>query len=180
MASAIIGERWLPVPGYEGRYEVSDFGHVRSVARIVRGRNKGTRLSPSKVLKHHVREGGSVPYVHITLWNGEKFECRFIHTLVLTAFVGPCPAGMQCRHGPTGSLDNRLENLMWGTALENSADKVRDGTDSRGTRNGRAKLDWTEVSEIRASRRQIKDLAEQYGVSTTTIFRVRRGSTWAT
>jgi hypothetical protein len=53
---------------------------------------------------------------------------RYLHHLVLEAFVGPRPPGMQCRHINGDSLDNRLENLAWGTASEDNYDRVRNGT----------------------------------------------------
>ncbi len=52
---------------------------------------------------------------------------RTVHRLVLEAFVGPCPPGMQCRHLDGNPANNRLENLAWGTHAENAADKIRHG-----------------------------------------------------
>lgn len=57
-----------------------------------------------------------------------RFRDKYLHHIVLEAFVGPRPPGMQCRHLNGNSLDNRLENLQWGTAREDNYDRVRHGT----------------------------------------------------
>jgi hypothetical protein len=105
-----------------------------------------------------------------------------VHRLVLTAFVGPCPDGMEACHFPDPSSANcRLENLRWDTKQGNMADKVRHGTDPKGERNPRAKLTREQVAEIRSraghgeSRRS---LARRYGVGRTTIDFIVNGGTW--
>ena len=57
---------------------------------------------------------------------------RPIHQLVLEAYVGPCPEGMQCRHLNGNKQDNNLDNLRWGTQSENQQDSIRHGTYSNG------------------------------------------------
>jgi hypothetical protein len=116
-------ERWLPVPGYEGSYEVSDFGNVRSVPRVRNCRN-GTRLAPGCDLKPFPDQSG-YPWVRLSL--PDKSVARRVHTLVLAAFVGPRPAGMVIRHLNGIESDNRLENLRYGTHSENSKDIVLHG-----------------------------------------------------
>lgn len=107
-------ERWLPVVGYEGRYEVSDQGRVRS---LLRG---GRYLKPL-----YDRKG----YLYVCLTGARSVQKRYpVHGLVLGAFTGPRPPGMVCRHGTGGKEDNRLSNIRWGTPSENNYDLVRDGT----------------------------------------------------
>lgn len=61
-----------------------------------------------------------------------KVSCRYVHRLVLEAFVGPCPSGMECRHFPdSDTRNNSLENLSWGTHVQNIADKNVHGTARR-------------------------------------------------
>jgi hypothetical protein len=64
---------------------------------------------------------------HMTVYLGRKDQ-RFVHRLVLEAFVGPCPEGMECRHKDGNPGNNRLDNLAWGTRKENHADSVEHGT----------------------------------------------------
>lgn len=111
---------WQPIPGYEGLYEVSDLGQIRSLPR--KGGNN--RTYGGKILKPLLRP----PYLTVVL-SRDGIEARLrVHSLVALAFIGQRPAGQQVRHGPGGALDNRLVNLCYGTPAENAADKVRDGT----------------------------------------------------
>ena len=56
-----------------------------------------------------------------------KVTCRYVHRLVLEAFVGPCPPGLECLHRDHDTANNRLRNLRWGTRTENIEDKVKAG-----------------------------------------------------
>lgn len=115
--SAMIPERWRTIPGHEGRYEVSDHGHVRS---LVSG-------SP-RVLRQYLntKRGG---YLEVSLYlrGGRRSTERKVHQLVLAAFVGPLPAGQVVRHLNGNPTDNRLLNLAYGTQSENAFDTVRHG-----------------------------------------------------
>lgn len=122
-------ERWLPVVGYEGLYEVSDQGRVRSLDMIdsMRRKHKGRVLVSIPVNK----QGHLIVNLHK---NGQQ-TMFLVHRLVMAAFVGPCPAGQEVRHLNDMPTDNALENLAYGTRAENMADMVRNGHDAaaRGT-----------------------------------------------
>ena len=111
-------ERWLPVAGYEGLYEVSDQGRVWSVPRRdSMGRPQGGRyLSPKST--------GSTGYLKVTLMRDGVSDQRLVHRLVLEAFVGRCPDDSETRHLNATRTDNRLANLAWGTSSENNYDIV--------------------------------------------------------
>jgi hypothetical protein len=167
-------ERWLPVVGYEGLYDVSDLGNVRSLPRqTVTGVHGGQVLKPWP---------GTRGYLYVTLSRNGKQSHRQVHRLVLEAFHGPCPEGQEGRHGPNGKLDNRASVLRWGTQSENyGADRVRDGTSNRGERNGQAKLTAEIVAEckrqyIAGKTQQV--IAREYGVSPGTISDVILGRRW--
>ena len=125
------GERWLPVVGYEGLYEVSDRGRVRSLDRAAVGRD-GRRYR----VKGRVRKVATQHYGHlkVMLIVGGSHRGFHVHTLVLTAFVGPKPEGLCARHLNGVPHDNRLENLAWGTYSENKFDQVRHGTDAQASK----------------------------------------------
>lgn len=111
-------EEWRPIPGFDGRYEVSDQGRVRSLIR-------GRILSPKPE-----RHSG---YMCIELRPQPRLAKTLrVHRLVLEAFVGPRPDGMLARHLNGNPTDNRLANLAWGTPLENAADTTRHGTHNNG------------------------------------------------
>lgn len=113
-------ERWLPVVGWEGLYEVSNAGRVRCLPR------------------HRVRGGllslvpNSNGYVEVTLSGRGVRLKRKAHHLVLEAFVGPRPAGMECLHINDVKTDNHLGNLRWGTHRENLEDIETNGRRLRG------------------------------------------------
>jgi hypothetical protein len=163
-------ERWLPVPDYEGLYEVSDMGQVRSLPR---------RNTAGGILRLQPDGRG---YRRAFLSRNGVVKTVKVHRLVAAAFIGPCPEGQEVRHGPGGSSDDRAVNLSYGTAQQNVHDKYRDGTMARGERHGRAKLTEAIVGEIRmryAAGAKVNALARQYGVGHATIGRVISGAGWS-
>ena len=167
-------ERWLPVPGYEGFYEVSDRGRVRSVRHMTRAGWRGGR-----VLKPFPDSDG---YLRVNLsCQGEISGLQPVHGLVLLAFAGPPREGQQARHGAGGKLDNRPANLCWGTSLEQSDDKRRDGTMACGERQGNAKLTADEVRDIRfraAYGEEQACIATRFGISRTHVSRIVLRQSW--
>lgn len=114
-------ETWLPVAGYEGRYEVSDQGRVRSLHK----RNPG----------HIKKQRNHKEYWTVALkYDGVHHSPSPVHVLVATAFLGPRPHGMDTCHNNGDSLDNRLENLRYDTHSANQLDSVRHGTHAEARR----------------------------------------------
>jgi hypothetical protein len=104
-----------------------------------------------------------------------------VHSLILEAFVGPCPVGMECRHLDGTRTNNRLDNLQWATPKVNNADKRRHGTERLGERHPWAKLTWAKVAEARAMHAagtSMGDLSRRFGVSITAIRHAVRRLTW--
>lgn len=158
-------EQWKRLDGYDHWYEVSDHGNVRkrrvicgTFRPIVGGWAKGYRL--------------------VLLRSDGKRIGKTVHSLVLEAFVGSRPDGAVVRHLDGDKLNNRLENLAWGTVEENTADKFRHMTMPLGESNPRAKLSADDVRLIRASTTQTMLLASTLGVSRGTIRAIRRGKFW--
>lgn len=113
-------ERWLPVVGYEGIYEVSDRGDVRSVDRMdVTGRSLTGR-----VLKPYFDRKG---YPRVALHAGSGQKTRVVPHLVAEAFHGARPSGMQVCHNDGNPGNNSASNLRWGEPRENMLDVVRHG-----------------------------------------------------
>jgi hypothetical protein len=116
-------EQWLPVVGYKGLYEVSDHGNVRSIDRIISYpsgrimRWKGKLLTPGKTGDR----------VTVALGGPKGARSHYVHNLVLTAFVQPCPDNMECCHGDNNGTNNNLANLRWDTRSENMYDRVKHG-----------------------------------------------------
>ena len=111
-------ERWLPIPGYEGRYDVSDLGHVRSWL-------PWHSTPVPRILKACPDKDG---YLHVGLAMNGHTATQSVHQLMMLAFVGPRPVDLEIRHFDGNHLHNLLENLRYGTSSENSMDTVRHGT----------------------------------------------------
>lgn len=122
-----ICERWVPVVGHEGSYEVSDHGRVRSLDRVTKGKDGAIRPFRGKLLKQRPQRWGHLKVV-LYQGNGQKRQ-RYVHQLVLEAFVGTRPAGAITCHNNGDPSDNRVENLRWDTHSGNTVDRVRHGTD---------------------------------------------------
>jgi hypothetical protein len=126
-------ERWLPVVGYEGFYEVSDLGRVRSVDRYVAtGIGHRPSFRRGRVLK--TGTGTKYGHMHVNLWANGSGVSRDVHQIVLTTFRGPRPAGMVIRHLDGDTANNRLANLAYGTSSENSYDTTRHGRNNHASK----------------------------------------------
>lgn len=118
-------ERWLPIPGYEGWYEVSDHGRVRSVDRTILRRDGVSQRCRGHLFATRLNEQGRPVVVLRQADSGSTWR---VHALVLLAFVGPRPAGMEACHEDGDRANNRLANLRWDTRSGNRHDSVRHGT----------------------------------------------------
>lgn len=109
-------ETWNTIAGYEGDYEVSDRGRVRSLPGYNRA---GGFLKPRPTQDGHLR---------VDLSRGNRAKSMYVHRLVLIAFVGPCPEGMEGCHFDGNPSNNVVSNLRWDTRSANILDAVRHGT----------------------------------------------------
>lgn len=168
-------ETWLSVVGFEGLYEVSDLGRVRSTDCILQVTGQSPRRRRGRLLVLKPDIGG---YLIAQLSKeGQTTQTR-VHVAVLEAFRFDRPPGAFCRHMNGDKKDNRLHNLCWGTRAQNEADKIAHGTSNRGERHGMSKLTYEDVHQIRKSPKSDAALARSLGVSRPTITHVRNRSTW--
>lgn len=116
---------WRDVPGYEGRYEVSTEGCVRSKGMVVGASYGGTAFRSGRTLSQAVKENG---YRQVTLVAADgSRKSWMVHQIVCLAFIGlPSPESQVC-HWNGDKADNRIENLRYGTAADNAADRERHG-----------------------------------------------------
>lgn len=121
-------------------------------------------------------------YRDITLCDGGRQIRKKIHHIVLEAFVGPCPPGLECRHKDGNRNNNSTGNIEWATHVENCADRVLHGTSPRCEKGGSSKLKIADVREIlrlRDEGKQLKDIAAQFPqVTKGNVWAVMRGKSW--
>lgn len=120
------GEEWRTIAGWEGSYEVSNMGRVRGLDRVSCGvRVKGRLIKPYADRQHEAA------YRIVNLRGHGRSTNPLVHKLVLEAFVGPRPEGMEACHDNGIKHDNRATNLRWDTHRANMEDQFRHGTKNR-------------------------------------------------
>jgi hypothetical protein len=129
-------ENWLPIPGFEGAYSVSDQGRVRSEERVItygHGDLAGQflRRQAMKILRPTVVPLG---YPTVSLYKTHRQQKCRVHELVLLAFAGQRSAGLECLHSDDVKTNNVLSNLSYGTRSDNICDMVRNGRHWRSRR----------------------------------------------
>jgi hypothetical protein len=167
----LLLDYWKPVVGFEGKYEVSITGQVRSVDRQVRCRAGKLRSSRGQLLAPQNHSRG---YAQVGLCS----RVHLVHALVARAFIGPVPEGKEVAHWDGSRTRNRLSNLRYATRAENVADKRRHGTSGAGETNAMAKLTDAQVAEIKRLRSQginQYQLAELFAVRQQHVSRILSG-----
>lgn len=168
----MTNEQWVDVPEYEGFYQVSNFGNVRSVDRIIiDSRTKARILKKGKMLKKLPDQKG---YFRVSLSKNGKARPRYIHQLVLFCFVGKQPPKSEVRHLDSNPTNNRLDNLVYGTKSENMRDAVKLGT----LVFSRSKLTREDVIAIARDERKICVIAKEYGIHTATVCNIKTGKSF--
>lgn len=165
-------ERWLPVVGFEGIYSVSDQGRIRSEARTAAGPRGSIR---ERILKQYHRPGG---YPSVSLNSLGRLYVKSVHILVLSAFSGQRPPGMDGCHNDDNAANNSLSNLRWDSRKNNIADVVKRGVRGGGELSANSKLSNAQASEIRTSPLSGVELARKFNVVPGVITNIRLGRTY--
>jgi hypothetical protein len=175
-----LSEEWKAVVGYEGLYEVSSQGSVRSLDRTVLYPNgKPNRNFKGKLLKQclNVKQR----YYGVRLSKQGKTKLWLIHQLVAAAFLGNKPADHVICHGPKGHLCNEINNLSYGTFSQNAKDQWRDGTKIYGEKVFNSKLTAKKVLQIkklRKSGKTLTELSQKFAISPQRICDIMSGRGW--
>lgn len=168
-------ELWRDIPGHEGRYAVSNLGRVYAHPKKVKkpsGKKMVEQSYAGKMLATYPR--GRDGYLAVRVgYGGEKFSWA-VHRLVLLAFVGPCPDGMEACHNDGDETNNHLSNLRWDTHLSNNRDRKRHGRYATGEKHHAAKLTPKQVAAIRAGTLTAKEA----GIGRSQHHRIRTGVSW--
>jgi hypothetical protein len=157
-------EEWRDVVGFEGLYKVSDLGNVKNAkTELIKKMNLNVRLNRPQMC----------------LSKFDKVTTVYPHKLVMEAFVGKRPEGMECCHADGDPFNNALVNLRWDTKTNNSQDKFKHGTQKMGEKHPMSKLTVEKVLEIRQDNRIHRVIALEYGVSQSVISQIKTRKAWS-
>ena len=177
-------EIWKDVIGFEGAYQVSNFGNAKSVDRKVKHNFGGLALKKGKLLKLIPDKDG---YLRVNLKRQQKTNNRIVHRLVASAFIDNPENKPQVNHKNGIKNDNRVENIEWCTTFENRQHAYDTGLQNSFTRQGEKnnfnKLREEDVRGIRLLYNKKngftqKRLSEIYGVTQSCVWNIIKNKTW--
>lgn len=178
MAENQPNTRFVNVQDFPG-YRVGTDGSVWSRWQL-RGAGKTRRCVLEDVWRHlRTDMNKRTDHLRVSLFRDGKSYKRWIHHLVLVAFEGPRPSGLECRHINGSPADNHLGNLKWGTKKENAADRKLHGTEQQGEIHYNSILSEIEVKEMREMHRQgskVAHIARHFGRRWDTTWRAMHTS----
>lgn len=171
-------EIWKPVKGYEGMYQVSNLGRVRSLDRLIHQKDRWGNIRPTRY-KGKLKKGSlkNTGYYAINL--KEKRDIS-IHRLVAEAFI-PNPENKPCVNHINGiKTDNRVENLEWCTYRENTVHAYKNDLSKKGKKHYKTNLNEKQVRDIKYNLSHLSDreAAEKYGIVTGAVWNIRNNMNW--
>jgi hypothetical protein len=168
-------EIWKDIAGYEGYYQISNRGNVKSLDRFVINSKGFKRFYKGKVLSKILTNSG---YFCVNLTIGKKRNQFFIHRLLGIYFI-PNPKNLpEIDHLDAVKTNNDLHNLEWVTSEENTERAKNKGLMPKGVDNHKSKLTEIQVLDIRSSNLRNIDLSKKYNVSKTLIGYIKKRKTW--
>lgn len=177
-------ENWKDVAGWEGLYQVSDLGRIKSLPRTFVTKNRWgamMKTTSEKISAPNLNKGNH--YLAVTLTRGGVPKRRLIHSLVCEAFHGPRPSPRHhCAHGDGNPINNRADNLRWATVKENSADTRKHGRLRVGEKSNLSRLTEQDVIAIRKrfeAGSALSELAEEYRMTKEGVSKIVKRQNWA-
>lgn len=179
-----VSEEWRPIVGFEGFYEVSNAGRIRSVDHLLESKTDSIgRKMPAKSIKGRMisQRLHQFGYFVVTLSkNGNRYT-RTVHKLVAEAFFGVRKSGDVVRHLDGNPQNNNVSNLAYGSQKQNMQDAIKHGTVERGEQRYNAKLSNDDIlkmkSDIANGMRSV-DVSKKYGVSQIYVCKVINNTRW--
>lgn len=170
-------EVWKDVVGYEGLYQVSSKGRVRSVDRTVKTRDGRKRFYAGQILKQH-RTSKGMYYIVCLLKRGVEKQYN-VHQLVSRSFLGDKPEGKEVCHGPDGPLDNSVGNIRYGTRKENVRDMMQSLKENPDKIHKKlCANDVLRIIELLKEGSSPTEIAKQFNVDRTYIYSIKNGKVW--
>jgi hypothetical protein len=176
--NSVREEEWRDIPGWEGMYQASSLGRIRSIDRHV--------ISKDNRVVHHkervLRQNRAIKnYLVVSLSRDNKWVSQKVNRLVAMSFLGTPQVGSHARHIDGNNQNNRVTNIEWGTVTDNNRDKRRHGKNRPGETNPSAKLKNCEAALIkRLIARGLSDakIAHMFLVTYQLIGRIRKKIIW--
>lgn len=176
---------WVDIPGYEGLYQISINGQVRSVDRVVNhSYDSGLRKLKGKLINQSANKKG---YLSVILSKNGITKCFRTHRLVANIFI-PNPLNLpEVNHIDEDKNNNSIQNLEWcdhiynirhGTGIKRSAEKRIGVVNTCGETHGFAKLNNKQVLEIFYSKEKLEFLSKKYNVGISCISEIRNKKAW--
>jgi len=162
-------ELWKDIPGYEGKYQASTYGRIKSLERETLWKSRSGKPFLRKVPSRILKPGQYCKCGHVSVILGRGTPGKPVHQLILLAFIGPPSNGMEVLHNNGNPKDNRLCNLRYGTRRENILDVFYQGKAWR-------KLCLDDVEAIRFglfTGITGAELSKMYDVSQNTIGKIK-------
>jgi hypothetical protein len=178
-----MNQQWKPITGFEGLYEVSNEGRVRSLDRIVGNRwssANGKRVPGAEKALRPTEQG----YLFVHLYRGSKVKKCLVHRLVAEAFIENPGCLPQVNHLDGCKANNAVANLEWCTGSENCQHAVRVGLyePARGEDSGTSKLSEADVHDIRrraAAGEMHREIAADFPVGRKAVTKIVNRQRWA-
>lgn len=167
-------EIWRDIPNYEG-YQVSNFGRIKSLERLRKGKNGSLVTVKERILKPSINHKG---YYRVALWKNSIQKCYYVHRLVWEVFNGSIPEGLQVNHINEIKTDNRLSNLNLMTCKENCNWGKRNKTVSIKLTNGKCSksvLQFTLEDILIKEYPSTKQVERELGFAQTNIVKCCKG-----
>ena len=180
-------EVWKDVVGYEGLYQVSNFGNVKSLDRIVNKPNGVSYLRKGKIC---TQSKSNLGYMTVGFTVNNKKVNKYVHRLVAEAFITNMNNYPQVNHIDCDKTNNRMYNLEWCTNSQNHIHASKNGLNKlhlhrvaySGEENGRSLLTKEQVLEIKQKyipyKYSAKKLSKEYGVSESCITHILNNTSW--
>lgn len=165
---------WKDIPGFEGEYQVSDDGQVRSIERHISNGKPAGMILKGRILKPQKDRYG---YLNVT-FHRHKYN---IHRLVALAFLEPIPGKELVNHIDGNKQNNNVNNLQYCDYYENNQHAYDIGLNKRGSKRHNSKLTEEMVRNIkeRGKYTSYHKMAKEYGVDYATIYEIFTEKAWA-
>ena len=168
-------ENWLDIKGYEGLYQVSDLGRVRSLVRLLPESHAKGVIQVKKVLAFGANTQGRL---QVSLCSAGVAKRFLVHILVLSTFKGPRPDGLEGRHLDCDYSNNQANNLVWATHAEILSHAIRMDPCCRLRLHHAARLSADQVTAIRSDTRSQRKIAADYGITQVAVHHIKHRKTW--